>query len=253
MICLEILRRAQKSTWWRTVEAQILPCSSGAYRRTHKGRRHHWGARRKARGGARWKLKSCPAQVELTEAPAKAADIIGARARRKARGGARWKLKSCPAQVELTEAPAKAAGLGGSHQQPPTPQNTHAHKNCQQEPFFRGISEAIRAHILATEVPEQESVRKSHRNTGIYAGSRASLDSFAASPDGFESSDFVASPEPFEPSKRGSGYEVVDSRELARRWRVPKTWVEEQTRRRCSDPVPHIRLGKYVRFEWGSP
>src|SRR5581483_9290985 len=69
-------------------------------------------------------------------------------ARRKARGGARWKLKSCPAQVELTEAPAKAAGLGGSHQQPPTPQNTHAHKNCKQEPFFRGISEAIRAHIL---------------------------------------------------------------------------------------------------------
>src|SRR5581483_2196029 len=42
-------------------------------------------------------------------------------ARRKARGGARWKLKSCPAQVELTEAPAKAAGLGGSHQQPHPP------------------------------------------------------------------------------------------------------------------------------------
>src|SRR5581483_4502001 len=78
-------RRAQKSTWWRTVEAQILPCSSGAYRSTRKGRRHHWGARRKARGGARWKLKSCPAQVELTEAP------------------------------------AKAAGLGGSHQQPHPP------------------------------------------------------------------------------------------------------------------------------------
>src|SRR5581483_7222189 len=35
-------RRAQKSTWWRTVEAQILPCSSGAYRSTRKGRRPRW-------------------------------------------------------------------------------------------------------------------------------------------------------------------------------------------------------------------
>ncbi len=107
---------------------------------------------------------------------------------------------------------------------------------CQHDPFFRGISEAIRAHVLVTEVPEaarQESALESYRNPSIYAGSRASSDSF-------------------EPLRTG-GYEILDSRELARRWRVPKTWVEEQTRRRCSDPIPHIRLGKYVRFEWGSP
>ncbi len=118
MLCLEILRRAQKSTWWRTVEAQILPCSSGAYRSTRKGRRHHWGARRKARGGARWKLKSCPAQVELTEAPAKAADIIGASPPLPPHS---QKCICAPAQprIEVYEARAKTARLSGSPRPPP--------------------------------------------------------------------------------------------------------------------------------------
>ena len=48
-------------------------------------------------------------------------------------------------------------------------------------------------------------------------------------------------------------YEVLDSAELARRWSVPVTWIREQTRSRCSDPLPCVRLGKYVRFEWLSP
>ena len=47
--------------------------------------------------------------------------------------------------------------------------------------------------------------------------------------------------------------EVIDAAELAARWRVPKTWVLEQTRSRASHPLPCIRLGRYVRFEWGSP
>ncbi len=47
-------------------------------------------------------------------------------------------------------------------------------------------------------------------------------------------------------------FEVIDSHELAERWRVPETWVREQTRSRATDPLPHVRLGKYVRFEWGS-
>jgi hypothetical protein len=49
------------------------------------------------------------------------------------------------------------------------------------------------------------------------------------------------------------GYEVIDSVELAKRWSVPESWVREQTRSRAADPLPHVRLGRYVRFEWGSP
>jgi hypothetical protein len=48
-------------------------------------------------------------------------------------------------------------------------------------------------------------------------------------------------------------YEFIDCKELARRWAVPVSWVREQVRSRVADPLPHIRLGKYVRFRWGSP
>ena len=48
-------------------------------------------------------------------------------------------------------------------------------------------------------------------------------------------------------------FEVIDFRELARRWKVPETWVREQVRVRTKDPIPHKKLGKYTRFEWASP
>lgn len=48
-------------------------------------------------------------------------------------------------------------------------------------------------------------------------------------------------------------HELIDSIELARRLTVPETWVREHVRSRVSDPIPHVRLGRYVRFEWGSP
>ena len=48
-------------------------------------------------------------------------------------------------------------------------------------------------------------------------------------------------------------YEVIDSEELSLRLTVPESWVREHTRTRCKDPIPHVRLGKYVRFRWGSP
>jgi len=46
--------------------------------------------------------------------------------------------------------------------------------------------------------------------------------------------------------------EFIDSRELARRLGVPTTWIEERVRTRAEDKIPHLRLGKYVRFAWGS-
>jgi hypothetical protein len=52
---------------------------------------------------------------------------------------------------------------------------------------------------------------------------------------------------------RTSAYEVIDAGELAKRWSVPKSWVMEQTRTRAADPLPCVRLGRYVRFEWESP
>jgi hypothetical protein len=42
--------------------------------------------------------------------------------------------------------------------------------------------------------------------------------------------------------------------ELAAKLNVPQTWVREKTRKRAEerdkDPLPVVRLGKYVRFSW---
>jgi hypothetical protein len=54
-------------------------------------------------------------------------------------------------------------------------------------------------------------------------------------------------------SDKISFFEVIDAAELANRWRIPKTWILEQTRSRASQPIPCVRLGRYVRFEWDSP
>lgn len=48
-------------------------------------------------------------------------------------------------------------------------------------------------------------------------------------------------------------YEVIGSDELATRLAVPASWVRDQVRRRAVDPIPCLRLGRYVRFQWGSP
>jgi hypothetical protein len=48
-------------------------------------------------------------------------------------------------------------------------------------------------------------------------------------------------------------FEIIDAKELAARWKVPETWIRDQVRSRTTDPIPCVRLGKYVRFEWGSP
>ncbi len=47
-------------------------------------------------------------------------------------------------------------------------------------------------------------------------------------------------------------YEVINSKKLAMRWDVPESWVRDQVRSRAVDPLPHVRLGRYIRFEWRS-
>ena len=37
--------------------------------------------------------------------------------------------------------------------------------------------------------------------------------------------------------------------EIARVLHVPVSWVYERTRRRGKEQIPHIKLGKYLRFE----
>ena len=48
-------------------------------------------------------------------------------------------------------------------------------------------------------------------------------------------------------------HEPVDSKELAKRWNIPESWVRDNIRERTADPIPHVKFGCYVRFEWESP
>jgi hypothetical protein len=48
-------------------------------------------------------------------------------------------------------------------------------------------------------------------------------------------------------------YEYINCKELAARWNLPESWIRDQVRTRSTDPLPHVRFGKYVRFRWGSP
>jgi hypothetical protein len=56
------------------------------------------------------------------------------------------------------------------------------------------------------------------------------------------------------PKLGNGGAELIDAVELAARWRVPSSWIRNRTRARTpeAERIPCIRLGRYVRFEWGS-
>ncbi len=47
---------------------------------------------------------------------------------------------------------------------------------------------------------------------------------------------------------------LLTPQQLAERLNVPVSWVREKTRERArvrdKDPLPAVRLGKYVRFSW---
>jgi hypothetical protein len=47
---------------------------------------------------------------------------------------------------------------------------------------------------------------------------------------------------------------ILTPEELGERLKVPVSWVYENTRRRAirrnEDPLPSIRMGKYLRFYW---
>jgi hypothetical protein len=45
-------------------------------------------------------------------------------------------------------------------------------------------------------------------------------------------------------------YTMLDAKQLAEKWSLPESWIRNQTRKSCLDPIPHVKVGKYVRFEW---
>ena len=52
-----------------------------------------------------------------------------------------------------------------------------------------------------------------------------------------------------------ANFELIDAAELAKRWNLPESWVRSHSRERIAKEcrIPHVKLGRYVRFEWGAP
>jgi excisionase family DNA binding protein len=44
--------------------------------------------------------------------------------------------------------------------------------------------------------------------------------------------------------------QILTLREIADRLKVSQRWVYEKTRNRCQNPLPCIRIGRYLRFNW---
>jgi hypothetical protein len=47
--------------------------------------------------------------------------------------------------------------------------------------------------------------------------------------------------------------ELIDAADLAKRLNLPESWIRDQVRSRATDPIPHLRFGRYVRFQWAHP
>ncbi len=45
-------------------------------------------------------------------------------------------------------------------------------------------------------------------------------------------------------------HDILTPEELAHRLKVPVSWVYEKTRTSCVNPIPLIRIGRYIRFNW---
>lgn len=52
-----------------------------------------------------------------------------------------------------------------------------------------------------------------------------------------------------EMSSSGFDNDLLTVSEIAEVLKVPVSWIYERCRRRGSEKIPHIKLGKYLRFE----
>ena len=48
--------------------------------------------------------------------------------------------------------------------------------------------------------------------------------------------------------------EIITAAELAKRLQVPESWIRSRVRSRTpiAEQLPHIALGRYIRFDWGA-
>ena len=44
--------------------------------------------------------------------------------------------------------------------------------------------------------------------------------------------------------------ELITVQELAKKLKVPVSWVYQRTRLLGQEAIPHVKMGKYVRFDW---
>jgi predicted DNA-binding transcriptional regulator AlpA len=44
--------------------------------------------------------------------------------------------------------------------------------------------------------------------------------------------------------------QILTLAELAERLKVSERWVYEKSRRRSTNPLPTMRIGRYLRFDW---
>jgi len=56
----------------------------------------------------------------------------------------------------------------------------------------------------------------------------------------------------FHISVRLKAEDILTPEEVAVRLKVPESWVYEKTRVRCRNPIPCLRLGRYIRFDWNA-
>lgn len=47
--------------------------------------------------------------------------------------------------------------------------------------------------------------------------------------------------------------QLVSLEQLAKLWNLPLTWLRENCRSRCDDPLPVYRMGRYVRADLKDP
>ena len=45
---------------------------------------------------------------------------------------------------------------------------------------------------------------------------------------------------------------LLTAEQVAEMYQVPKSWVYSRTRKRGTERLPHLKLGKYLRFEEGA-
>jgi hypothetical protein len=64
---------------------------------------------------------------------------------------------------------------------------------------------------------------------------------------------FTIADAPVQPGKLEPSY-ILTPEQLAERLQVKPSWIYEQTRNRSGvrnpDPLPHIKMGLYLRFDW---